>query len=645
MEHEVFVASAEEATAYCLKLIADGSADLFRGQSNDWPSITPSLFRGSDEAKNQARVVLGEFTEWANTVPQMATYHNNDQAITAIAQHYGIPTSFLDLTIDPLIAELFARGTIDSDSAPENAVIYCFKRENLVGLKGFKVLEIDVINLWRLQAQRGLFLEYTDDCIVDQVRASAICVHFPRKPITKQETVSLYPLRKSLLETVIDQWTYRHKVQQLFAQISIPRVLMIRRYTYPGIFRWRHVPEFEPDWIEYDPRWIFPKSEHVSLATKSEIYTVGLDDALDVKKAFERLMAQFKKPIETYAANGIPIGFAFEFPTQQKGYEQSASIVLNRCWDGIRAHPYGIESSIRCMAATAMAIIRAVLHPDSEEWEGRLWGKTEAIDVAPVGGQIDSGGVSSATLYKSRNSKHDHALTKYARRKVTENPAYLFDYVVDPWILFDFIDLSTMMVEQFIPSSIGLFWKEAMENGYDADSQFWGLSFNAALLAAVTRFNWRFVSPVSMERDVERVILISKDMDEDEIEEIFISCLPCIFKEQKPFVINFTDYSKDKREVWEIERVIEQCKVVNKIGGISVLDVFPGQFDQTATEDGPSGLGAFHIWAIANGILVGGTSGIEVTKPLFERFMTDLLISNKNLEGRARAEPDWPESV
>jgi hypothetical protein len=148
-----------------------------------------------------------------------------------------------------------------------------------------------------------------------------------------------------------------------------------------------------------------------------------------------------------------------------------------------------------------------------------------------------------------------------------------------------------------------------------------------------------------MERDVERDILISKDMDEDEIEEIFISCLPSIFKEGKPFVINFTDYSKDEREVWEIERVIEQCKVINKIGGISVLDVFPGQFDQTATEDGPSGLGAFHTWAIANGILVGGTSGIEVTKPLFERFMADLLISNKNLEDRARAEPDWPQSV
>lgn len=98
MDRDINFSTAAEALAYCEELMRTGVADLFRGQTNDWPTISPSLFRGSASIVNVARPLLAEFTEWANFVPQMVPYHDNPEEITAIAQHYGIPTPFLDLT-------------------------------------------------------------------------------------------------------------------------------------------------------------------------------------------------------------------------------------------------------------------------------------------------------------------------------------------------------------------------------------------------------------------------------------------------------------------------------------------------------------------------------------------------------------------
>lgn len=105
MKMDRHFSSADEAVAFCRELLRNGSANLFRGQSRDWPTISPSLFRGDEGARVKAGMLLKEFVEWANAVPQMSRYWTDTLQLTAIAQHYGLPTSFLDLTTERKLLE------------------------------------------------------------------------------------------------------------------------------------------------------------------------------------------------------------------------------------------------------------------------------------------------------------------------------------------------------------------------------------------------------------------------------------------------------------------------------------------------------------------------------------------------------------
>ena len=178
-------------------------------------------------------------------------------------------------------------------------------------------------------------------------------------------------------------------------------------------------------------------------------------------------------------------------------------------------------------------------------------------------------------------------------------------------------------------------------------SSLWSVPFNAALLGFVTLAEYRFRSPIAGEADVERVILVAPDMEPGDVEEIFIACLPSVLAGGEPFQVRFTDYNRDEREVWEIDRVVEQCGWIVELGGISVLDVCPSFRNLDAPEPSPSrlgqGLGALDIWLIAQRRLseFNGRPFGEY-RLVLDQFWRELRQANDNLESRGRARPDWP---
>lgn len=112
---DYYFESWEGALRFCMKAHQSGEFDLFRGQVRDWPTISPSILRGDEIRRLQSSKMLEEFVEWGKAVPQMAMYNGDEEQLTAIAQHYGIPTRYLDLTTDPAIACIFSAAT-DAES-------------------------------------------------------------------------------------------------------------------------------------------------------------------------------------------------------------------------------------------------------------------------------------------------------------------------------------------------------------------------------------------------------------------------------------------------------------------------------------------------------------------------------------------------
>jgi hypothetical protein len=651
MGTDFYCDSAQAALDLCKKLVWEGKATLFRGQKRDWPKLLPSLLRsGSDVNKSEQN--LRAFSEWANSIPQMAVYRGSSEAITAIAQHYGIPTSFLDLTSSPEIACMFAKGSDDLECG-NRAVIYCFREYDLRRLEGAKIIRVSVANLWRLESQKGLFLDYLEPGVCDAIRNLAIKIHFPIEQVTDAELLYLYTIRKSALETVIDQWIYRHSVESALQSLAIPRRISIKRYTYPGAFRWRDVPAYEQEWIYGEEGWIVPPIESISVADNHEtviIPTFEMADPLIAQQAVSNLISN---AVEKYRGSDKLLCFAVELLPDKDGLNRSMSNLINRCWDGLRVLPYTNEEIINSLSLTAAFVCaRAAGVQGVDEWPKKIWGEIELLDIAPAGGHLEAAYVSSSSLRDSLSSKHLERLTRWMRKAAIDDPLSIMNYVVDPWVLFEFGSFRKMFVEQFVPTAVHSLWSEdLLESGGTLECM-WSLSFNPALLGFVTRSDFRFNSPIALESDVARTIYISPSMDREDIEEVFVSCMPEILEKSMPFELKFTDYSGDSRELWEIDRVIEQAGYIMEVGGISVLEVFTSVRDENdrpirgsreiVRQEGiGGGLGAFEVWLFATQ-QYKQVKGAALNRELCENFLPTLLASNSKLEELARSIPDWP---
>jgi len=220
-ETELFeVSNVQEAVELAHELKAKGHYDWFRGQVRDLPPYS-SLFRvnnGVDAARKvtaQRRVHL--FTEWVARTPElhylMKPEHVHD--FCAIIQHYGIPTHYIDFSTDPTIAGFFAADTKNPPSEGRSC-IYCLNTDHLKEAwdylkdlderKGASIeaVTVDVRNLWRLQAQHGVFVyaPYNWDVDYPLDRITFPYTGYPPYPTRE----SVYPEHKSPLEELLDQY-------------------------------------------------------------------------------------------------------------------------------------------------------------------------------------------------------------------------------------------------------------------------------------------------------------------------------------------------------------------------------------------------------------------------------------------------------
>jgi hypothetical protein len=646
---ELLVESGQAALRVCREMLRKNEAQLFRGQSHDWPRLIPGLFRSTGAERARASDELEMFRSWAVNVPQMGIYWNEATAITAIAQHYGIATNLLDLTDDPEVALLFSK----SASADGTSVIYCFEEEALKRLTGARLVRIDVHNLWRLEAQRGLFLEFLDEGLGETLRASAVRIRFPNEVLSATERSRLYPARKSALEVVIDQWFYRRELERLTNSFEATRLHGVRRHTYPGAFRWRQMPVLDADWMHSEPGWVFPQVESVEILSDPVIMCIPLPDFSSPERALMEVIDCVRSALQQSDLRKQLVSFAVELPLEKKHFTGSVETLINRCWDGVRQLPYSQDDRTYSLALTIVLLLARTIEIDSvDKWPEKLFGELEILEVAPIGGHIEAAVVSKAMLIESFSSEHHHRLTSYMRRKAAEDPLFLMNYIVDHWMLFNLERFQRLFVRQFVPTAIDGYWREDLNLHEGALGCLWSITFNPALLGYVTSSNYRFQSPLGLEKDCGNLIYILPDMDQSDVREVFISCMPWILGGGKPYQVLFHGYGMDSRPVWKIARAVRHAKWICEVGGTSPLDVFPSLQNFVSPKDDPDqflrsqGLGAFEIWLMAkNKLEKMNHKPIDNNHPFLKRFWKDLMSANAKIDAIAKGTADWPGAI
>ena len=270
-----------------------GHFDIFRGQLRKWP-LAPTLHRPGVDKKAQAER-FKSFGYWVHTNEELRSLWGQPEAICAVAQHYGMPTPFLDFTRDPEIAGYFATSTVDKGRSSETELccIVCLNSEHVqevwreynelsIKKNGHQLVNLVALwvnNLWRLQAQKGLFLDIRVPASQFETVTPIAWITFPFTSKTSDlDASSVYPTNRSQLEIALDQYFVVEQypfrataMRELAAEYGadIHRLEPEDRTEY---FINSAIPDDHPTWtLEHLGEWIVEVPMSFSQLTKLHI--------------------------------------------------------------------------------------------------------------------------------------------------------------------------------------------------------------------------------------------------------------------------------------------------------------------------------------------------------------------------------------
>ena len=120
-----------------IQLVADmGRGTLYRGVSSTGHLLRPGVGRiGPKDTREKRSVALdSEYKLLTNFLEASPTYQEceNFTSVAVLAQHHGIPTRFLDWSLNPLVALYFAVRSLSKDTG----VVYVVDIPNFTNQKG-----------------------------------------------------------------------------------------------------------------------------------------------------------------------------------------------------------------------------------------------------------------------------------------------------------------------------------------------------------------------------------------------------------------------------------------------------------------------------------------------------------------------------
>jgi len=335
-----------------------GKYDWFRGQTHEWP-LCPTLNRLDEEHRNRALIRLANFAYWLRQQPELGWLDECDVKKLAVAQHYGIPTNLLDFTTDPEVAGFFATHGSGS-SPPPIGYMLCLSPTDLLlfwetafpDLLPLKITEVDVPDLWRLHAQRGVFLDCPYANLEDAYAVDRIV--FPNVGGEQAKPVDhIYPNRKSRLELLLEEFFDTERQQAAFKMmrtvakkndiVQCPSLEQLEGSTSAG-----NVP-FHDSWRVSNSWWKLPAENFLSVGSKRRL-ELRVDNASNAIIAGEAVADRVLTLLRSDP--NLRHELVIWEPLLQTHYSQlppAIQLSLTELWDGLRTYPYSDDDLAAAM--------------------------------------------------------------------------------------------------------------------------------------------------------------------------------------------------------------------------------------------------------------------------------------------------------
>lgn len=457
--------SIEEAVELAERFRAEGRYDLFRGQREDWP-LTATLARLPEAQRDAAAQRLQKFFAWLARQPEVAALADrNDPAAVdqkiALAQHYGLPTLFCDFTAEPRVAGFFAA----SNGAAGPSVIVCCHSDTLAadaralgtGAPHLKVLRIAVPNLWRLEAQAGVFLFLPFEDVESHLRFDRIV--FPGGPYAGISAADIYPQRRSRLEVLMDQYfgfeLERARHDRLMATPDLriivpPGALAMMAETALG-----GDPGPHPSWQAAPPAW----RSHPVAPWQADGSTTRLHLCDDLRAEPSAVGAQVHERVLHFLAAGpharqTAVTLTAD-PPEFAGIVKRAQWL----WDGLRPFPCTDDQLATAIANLAMfgSVLarahRAGAPRSAHVVASALWPQAMEVEFGRAAAPPARGFVDAPALFAAVRPDFA-ALLKPEYRSHAEDVAGVINVMPAPSRAFAFEPFAQVFVTQVVPSQV-----------------------------------------------------------------------------------------------------------------------------------------------------------------------------------------------
>jgi hypothetical protein len=469
----VYASDVSEAVAVAERLKALGNAHWFRGQNRDWPKLAPTIWRLPPERLEGAKQQFARLTEWAQLTPGLEELSSDPESLLAVAQHYGVPTPFMDFTTEPDIAGFFATDGGSPEKGVESVII-CLDvdearrrwddvaRERKLPVP--ELLTLDVPNLWRLEAQHGTFVWCPYDSLDAPFRLDRII--FPSTGSYDLPRGDIYPERESPLELLLKQFfqaeANRGGLGSIAKEWQESGVAVHRLHFEDEEYRaeaFVNAPDPHPSWeLESIRPWLALDREYwrdraagpeVPLEFMiEEPHLMGMRLAILVGRTCE----------DDPGLRSASPRWAIAVGDIRDDVRELLQSGLQRVWDGMARLPYNYKDIAWTMGITAALILARVLEGDDDAARDSFFASgTVAVHIARRDSRSHACAWATGDAIREAIRDDLEALLVPAERENTfALPFNLLMTARNPRLLFDFDRLTRLFAHQLIPTQVAL---------------------------------------------------------------------------------------------------------------------------------------------------------------------------------------------
>jgi hypothetical protein len=639
---------AEDATSALKRLreLQDKKKfDMFRGQRKPWP-IVSTLARLSPAGLAIATRRLNRFASWAADIAGMGELLHEPDKLLAIAQHYGIATTFLDFTSNPDVAYFFATQSAGANESVCRVLCGSSTRIDMefaafrkrFGTPFPRIVRISVDNLWRLEAQDGFFVDLplpADTPLESLVHLHAIdfCPDSQYPALIAPERV--YPERKSALELQLDNYFYEEYVQDGLkrANESGIEIQYSRWEENAHAFKSCQLPSADISWTEeINQQWSTRTRERFVETVGTVTITVSVPKRQvvwrDARAQFETSLLNELQISSAIRKSAVIFKCAAEDP---EDIEKVAAMgrPLQLFWDGVRQLPFTDKEISEGFGVLATLVWMAQSH--EENYMQTLLGDLIEVECYSLNWVHFRAPISKRSLESALRSEI-RADLDLASFPVLGEPLAIINHLHDVRRLFGFPQFKELMITEIIPGQI---IKRFDTTGWYGDPDLFEVEpmwivFNP-LHVTYLRSATYYIEGEQRIRDRDRRISLHPDCSIEDLTVLAWEAKRRIATGSRPGTVTFAGFPNfDEKEVFEIPQVRAFCEFLIDLGFVSILEVTTS-FSFIPESYDPYTLGAFEIWLLAKGLMKKAME-VDGMRRLFLKFSELLPEINQRCE-------------